>query len=253
VSDPISIEICVDSVASSMAADQGGANCVELCANLPEGGVTASAGLMELVRDRISIDLQIMIRPRAGSFFYTDDEFEVMRRDILFARKTGVDGVVLGILTADGEVDVERTTQLVELARPLNVTFHRAFDVSANIFQALEDVCACGADRVLTSGGKRTAFDGIDTIARLVQAARGRIAIMAGGGIREHNTATIVEQTGVKEIHSSLGPSTDSHTDLHTEYAANVLMALGHSGFEVRHEDVRKLREAVEPARGSNR
>jgi copper homeostasis protein len=253
VSGHVSIEICVDSVASAMAADLGGADRVELCSSLSEGGVTPSFGLLELVQSRISIGLQVMIRPRAGDFCYTPDEFETMRRDILVARKIGADGIVLGILLPDGTVDIERTIRLVELARPLNVTFHRAFDVATDLFQALEDVCASGVDRVLTSGGEPAAMLGIDTIARLVQAARGRIAIMAGGGIRVHNAVTIVEQTGVQEIHSSLGSSTDSRTDLHTDYPANARLAFGHPGFDLRQEDVRNLREAVEADRGSNR
>jgi copper homeostasis protein len=203
--DPISIEVCVDSVASAIVAERGGAARVELCGNLFEGGVTPSAGLIELVRTKISIGLQVMIRPRGGDFCYTMDEFETMRRDILVAKKLGADGVVLGILDIHGNVDVERTRQLVDLARPLNVTFHRAIDMSADLLRAVEDICQTGANRLLTSGGEQSGLQGVRTISQLVKAARGRVPVIACGGINHENAAGIVEQTGVREIHVGLG------------------------------------------------
>jgi copper homeostasis protein len=154
VSEQILIEVCVDSVATAIAAERGGASRLELCSNLLEGGVTPSAGAIELVRSKISAGLHVMIRPRGRRFFYSLEEFETMRRDIMVAKKLGVDGVVLGILDAHGNVDIARSRELVELARPLNVTCHRAFDMSADLFRSLEDICATGADRVLTSGGE---------------------------------------------------------------------------------------------------
>ena len=207
MSDPISIEVCVDSVASAVAAEGGGGARVELCSNLLEGGITPSAGMIELVRQQISIGLQVMIRPRGGDFCYSADEFEVMRRDILVAKKLGADGIVAGILDAKGNVDIERTRQLVDLARPLNVTFHRAIDMSVHLFRAAEDVCQTGANRLLTSGGEQTAWQGVETIARLVKAVRSRISVIACGGINVGNAASIVERTGVKEIHVGLGSS----------------------------------------------
>lgn len=204
MTNQVLIEVCVDSAASAVAAERGGAARVELCSDLLEGGVTPSAGLIAAVRSRISIGLQVMIRPRAGDFFYNTDEVEIMKRDIETCKNLGADGVVLGLLDREGHVDVAQTCELVELARPLNVTFHRAFDMSSDLFRALEDVCATAADRVLTSGGEQKCLQGISTITRLVQAARGRIVVMAGGGIGDNDVAHIIEGTGVREIHVGL-------------------------------------------------
>lgn len=246
MSDRILIEVCVDSVASGVAAERGGAGRVELCSNLLEGGVTPSAGLIELVRARTSIGLQVMVRPRGGDFCYTAEEFETMRRDIVAAKKLGADGVVVGILNADGSVDIGRTRELVELARPLSVTFHRAFDMSADLFRALESVCATGADRLLTSGGAKAALQAVEQIARLVEAARGRIAIMACGGINHHNAASIIEQTGVREIHVGLRSSVASPM-LHRnpELSMGTAAECEYQRFEVLEDNVLSLHQAV--------
>lgn len=250
MSAPVLIEICVDSVASAVAAERGGAARVELCSGLNEGGVTPSAGLIELVRARTSIGLQVMIRPRGGDFCYTPEEFETMQRDIAAAQKLGADGVVLGILNADGSVDTARTRQLVELARPLNVTFHRAFDMTADLFRALEAVCATGADRILTSGGERSARRGVDRIARLVRETRGRVAIMAGGGIDGENVASIVEQTGVREVHAGLrSPVLSPMIYRNPEIAMGRSPGDEYERFQVLEESVRKLHRAVALAR----
>jgi copper homeostasis protein len=250
MSDRIVIEVCVDSVASAVAAERGGAARVELCSNLLEGGVTPSAGLIELARARTSIGLQVMIRPRCGDFCYTVEEFETMKRDITAAKKLGADGIVVGILNADGSVDIERTRELVELARPLGVTFHRAFDMSADLFRALESICTTGAERLLTSGGKKTALQALEQIARLLEAALGRIAIMACGGINHLNAATIIEQTGVREIHVGLrSPVASPMLHRNPELSLGTAAECEYQRFQVLEEDVLSLHRAVALAR----
>jgi copper homeostasis protein len=205
--DEMLVEICVDSVASAVAAERGGARRLELCSDLLEGGITPSVGLIAMVRERVSIGIQVMIRPRAGDFCYEAEEFEIMRRDIVSAKSLGAHGVVFGILDANGHLEIERSRELAELARPLEVTFHRAFDMSADLFKSLEDVCAVGADRILTSGGQQTAVQGLETISALVKAAKGRVAIMPGCGIKPENARRIVAKSGVREVHAGLGTS----------------------------------------------
>lgn len=198
------VEVCVDSVSSALAAERGGAARVELCSDLIEGGITPSAGLVEMTRAAVSVALHVMIRPRGGDFCYDSDEFEIMRRDITLAKQLGADGVVFGILDLNGNVDVARTRQLVDLARPLAVTFHRAFDMTADPSRALDDVCATDADRLLTSGGEPTSIEGQETILQLVKQAGGRIVIMPGSGIKPENARGLVDYTGVTEIHVGL-------------------------------------------------
>jgi len=244
--DEIVVEICVDSVASATAAERGGAGRIELCCDLLEGGITPSGGMIEVVRAQVSIPLQLMIRPRGGDFCYTAHEFEIMQRDIAIAKKLGANGVVFGILNADGSVDTLRSRKLVELARPLDVTFHRAFDMSANLLHALEDVCSTGANRILTSGGEQTALHGLQSIAALVKAAKGRIIIMPGSGIGEDNVRRILEESGTHEIHAGLGSGIASPMEFR-----NPRIAMGNAAgreyqrFEVLEESVRRLRDAV--------
>jgi copper homeostasis protein len=250
MTEQVLIEVCVDSVASAVAAERGGAMRVELCSDLLEGGVTPSAGLIEAVRARISIGLQVIIRPRAGDFCYSEEEIDTIQRDIVAAKNLGADGVVLGVLDATAQVDVERARQLVELARPLNVTFHRAFDMSADLFRALEDVCATGADRVLTSGGEPTCLQGADMIARLVKAARRRITIMAGGSISHDDAARIIERTGVREIHVGLSSPVESPMLYHNpRVSMGRVSGREYQRVQVLEENVRKLQGAISPTK----
>lgn len=206
----IAVEICVDSLESAIAAERGGAKRVELCSDLLEGGITPSAGLIATARKKISIALHVMIRPRGGDFFYSDDEFDVMRRDVLMAKQLGADGVVFGLLDTDANLDVQRTRQLVDLARPLQTTYHRAFDMSADLGRSLEQVVEVGADRILTSGGAQTAVEGSAMLRSLVDRANGRVVIMAGGGIDDQNVQLVLEKTGVREIHAGLRTPVES-------------------------------------------
>jgi len=204
------LEICLDSVESAVNAEHGGADRVELCAGLPEGGTTPSAGMIAAVRKSIKIGLQVMIRPRGGDFCYSADEFSIMQRDILIAKQLGANGVVFGLLTLEGRIDKPRMQQLVELSRPLKVTCHRAFDMTANLPQALEDLIELRVDRVLTSGSQRSAIDAMPTLKQLVQNAEGQIQVMACGEISISNVKAVVNYTGVGEIHAGLGESVSS-------------------------------------------
>lgn len=207
---PVTLEICLESVDSVIASDRGGAQRVELCANLLEGGTTPSAGTIRAARENAKIAINVMIRPRGGDFLYTDAEFASMQHDIRMAKDLGADGIVLGLLRADGTVDVERTRQLVELAKPLPVTFHRAIDVSRDLLEALEDVISTGAACVLTSGGKPSVVDGAAMVARMIEAAKNRIVVMPGCGIRPDNVLSILETTGAHEVHVALREETPS-------------------------------------------
>ena len=200
-------EICVDSVAGVRAAKAAGAQRVELCADLLEGGITPSLGVIRQARTVVGVDLNVMIRPRGGDFLFNDDEFAAMRADIETAKADGANGVVIGLLTAAGEIDAGRTRELVALARPLSVTFHRAFDVAAEPFGALATLIELGVDRVLTSGQEATVLEGLPLIVELMKRAGDRIVIMPGGGITVRNVERIVAAARPSEIHfAALGP-----------------------------------------------
>lgn len=211
------LEISVDGVEKAVAAERGGADRIELCADLSVGGLTPSRELLRAVREKVHIPVYSMIRPRAGNFVYSDVEFTEMERSIAVATECGIDGIVLGILKKNRRVDMARTRRLVDLARPLPVTFHRAFDEVMDFTRALEAVIQTGAARILTSAGARTALQGAPKLAELVAAARDRVSglgspvqpdriiIIPGAGITHSNIAKVVEQTGAIEFHAGLG------------------------------------------------
>lgn len=203
----IKVEVCLSGIESAIAAQKGGANRVELCGCLSVGGTTPSRGTIELVRQHIDIDLYVMIRPRRGDFAYSAYEFEEMKRDIEAAKESGAQGVVFGILKPNGMVDKRRAGELLALARPMGVTFHRAFDMTRDPFEALEDLIELGIDRVLTSGQADSALAGQELLAELVKQADDRIIMMAGVGITENNVRQIIRGSGVKEIHVRSGCS----------------------------------------------
>ncbi len=200
---PYQLEICANSIASAMSAQEGRADRVEFCQNLEWGGTTPSAGQIRIARERLSIGLHVLIRPRTGDFLYSTTEFEEMKADVLFCKEANCDGVVVGLLQANGRIDQVRTTELVTLAHPMHVTFHRAFDVSRDPFEALEAIIACGCQRLLTSGQKDTAMEGAKLIGELIERANGRIEVMPGSGINENNLAQLAKTTGATVFHSS--------------------------------------------------
>ncbi|TDR80754.1 copper homeostasis protein CutC [Paludibacterium purpuratum] len=202
-STKILLEVCAGSLTSCLAAQSGGAARVELCDNLNEGGTTPSYGLLAVARDRLSIGLNVMIRPRGGDFLYDEGEIEVMRRDIEQCKRLGVDGIVLGALTEDGDVDVALTGELVAWAAPLPVTFHRAFDLTRDPLQALEQVIASGCRRLLSSGQAASAFLGGELLRDLHAAAGARLVVMPGCGVRADNIVALRQLTGCREFHSS--------------------------------------------------
>ena len=197
----ILVEACVDAIDAALEAERGGADRLELCGELLQGGVTPSAGLIGAVWERVEIPVFVLIRPRAGDFLYDADEVDVMLRDIAAARAMDVDGVVIGALTRDGDVDIGAVHTLVEAAGRMKVTFHRAFDFARDREVALEALIELGVHRVLTSGGAATALEGAASLASLVRQANGRITILAGGGINDGNVAALVRESGVREVH----------------------------------------------------
>ncbi len=194
-------EICVDTVGGVRAAKAVGADRVELCADLLEGGITPSRGMIRRARTITGIGLNVMIRPRGGDFLFDDDEFATMQSDIETAKAEGADGVVIGLLTAAGEVDAARTRELILLARPLSITFHRAFDMTHEPFRAIETLVGVGVDRVLTSGQEATVIEGLPLIVDLIERAGNRIVVMPGGGITSRNVNRIVAAAKPHEIH----------------------------------------------------
>ncbi|HTF17294.1 MAG TPA: copper homeostasis protein CutC [Chryseolinea sp.] len=196
-------EIVVYNIASALAAEAGGADRIELCDNPGEGGTTPSAGVVEVVRQHVNLDVFAMLRPRGGDFCYSSYEFHSMKRDLFQFQKLSIDGVVFGILLPDGTIDKKRCGELIAKARPLKVTCHRAFDMTQDPRQALEACIDVGFDRILTSGQKPQALAGVELIRELIQQAAGRITIMPGSGVNENTVAEIVSRSGAQEVHFS--------------------------------------------------
>lgn len=250
MSGKITLEICAGSVASCLAAQEGGAQRIELCDNLLEGGTTPSYATIALAREKVQLALYPIIRPRGGDFLYDELEFEVMKRDIALCKQLGCDGVVIGMLTPDGNVDKERCKILVELAWPMGVTFHRAFDMTEDPLQALEDVIATGCERILTSGQRNTAAEGIPLLKTLVEKAAGRIAIMVGSGVRSNNIASLVQETGATEYHTTARAYIESGMQFRNPHVSmGGIPGVPEYGISVSQAaEVKKIREAAEKA-----
>ena len=239
------IEVCAYSLESCLTAQRAGAGRIELCGGLAEGGTTPSAGLIQLARRHLTIPLYVMIRPRGGDFLYTETELAVMRADILLAKAAGADGLVLGVLRPDGTIDEDQTRMLIELAAPLPITFHRAFDMTRDPLEALEAVIRTGAVRILTSGHQQTALAGLSTFRRLTQATTKRIEIMAGAGVNAQNAKSLIE-AGVDALHLSGGRPEDSRMIFRQP---SVSMASGLLGeYEYVEADAEKIRAVVQQA-----
>ncbi|MBC7904570.1 MAG: copper homeostasis protein CutC [Gemmatimonadaceae bacterium] len=212
------LEICCYNLQSAIAAEESGASRIELCADPANGGTTPSFGTIKTVRDKVKIPVYVIIRPRGGDFLCSDDEFQIMLREIALCRQLDIDGVVAGILNPDGSVDKKRTAVLAEAAYPAGVTFHRAFDRCKDPFAALEDIIDAGCERILTSGQQHSAMAGKDLLKQLVSKAAERIIIMPGGGIRSNNLAELISYTGAEEFHSAA--SRIEGSQMHFENAA---------------------------------
>ena len=234
------LEICAFNLASALVAQQAGADRVELCAGPEEGGTTPSPGTITMARQQVRIQLYPIIRPRGGDFLYSDEEYAVMQRDIAFCKTAGCNGVVFGILKADGSVDTARCARLVELAYPMGVTFHRAFDWASNPFEAMETIIRIGCERILTSGGRPTAEEGAALIDQLVRESDDRIVIMPGSGVRASNIADLAEKTGATEFHTSARILKASGMDY-----VNAAMRENQAVVLAAEEEIQKIREQL--------
>lgn len=209
------IEICLESVESVLEAEKGGADRVELCSDLFEGGLSPSIATVRVAKKLSSIKINAMVRPRGGDFCYSDIEFEVMKEEVKAFKAEGVNAIVFGILTPEGDIDTARCREIIELARPLEVTFHRAFDMTKDPYKALDDLISLGVDRVLTSGQEATVYEGIDTLKRLIEIAGDKIIILPGSGIKERNFKKIDAALHAKEYHMSLSSTKESKMTFH--------------------------------------
>ena len=234
------LEICAFNLPAALVAQRAGADRIEFCSGPEEGGVTPSAGLIRMAREKLRIPLYPIIRPREGDFLYSEEEFEVMLRDVAWCREIGCDGVVIGILLADGSVDLARCAKLVETAYPLGVTFHRAFDRARDPFVALETVIGIGCERILTSGQRPVAMEGVELLRELVREADERIVIMPGSGVRASNIAELAAQTGAVEFHTSARVAQPSAMEF-----VNEAMREDSSMVMASEEEIRRIKEII--------
>lgn len=241
-------ELVVYNIESALKAQEGGADRIELCDNPADGGTTPSLGTVEVVRPNVSLDVYVMIRPRGGDFCYSSYEFHTMKRDIFHFQKAGVDGFVFGILNPDGTLDKKRCKELIDKAKPLRCTCHRAFDMTRDPFEALEDCIEVGFERILTAGQRPKAGEGVDLIRQLIEKAGDRIKIMPGSGVNEQTVKEIVSKTGAREIHFSATSERVSPMVFRNEAIA-AMGEQGSSEFLLRTVDpsrVRMMRELAE-------
>ncbi|HEY8998330.1 MAG TPA: copper homeostasis protein CutC [Edaphobacter sp.] len=237
MSSKIIFELCAETIAACISACDGGADRIELCSALSEDGLTPSHGFIRAAVALSNLPVHVLIRPRSGNFVYSNEEFKLMRDDILHARELGAAGVVIGLLNSDATVDVARTHELVELASPLEVTFHRAFDSTLVLEAALEDVISTGSHRLLTSGGQPDVLQGATSLRRLNEIAAGRIAIAAGGGLRLENARDVVLKAGVQQVHGSLRRKILSDR--------TSVLSSGAAFYIVDPEDIRSLKQSL--------
>ncbi|MGC4036408.1 MAG: copper homeostasis protein CutC [Chitinophagaceae bacterium] len=238
------IEIATSDFLTTKSAVEGGADRIELCANLYEGGTTPSYGHIRKCRESFNVLIYPIIRPRGGDFLFTDEEFDVMLHDVNVCKQLHCDGVVIGLLNSDGSIDLKRTSKLVEAVYPLGVTFHRAFDRCRNPFEAMEQLINIGCERILTSGQQQAAPDGIQLIEELNREADGRIIIMPGSGVRKENIKMIAEKTGCTEFHSSLRGKMKSQMEfVHSSFAGSEESYMNNS---IDAEEVRAFRNALD-------
>lgn len=245
----ITLEVCANSVTSALAAQQGGAVRVELCDTLREGGTTPSIGQILLARKLLTIKLYVLIRPRTGDFIYSDLEFDLIKLDVQACIDAGCDGIGIGILNTDGTIDKQRCGELVKMAKAagLGVSFHRAFDMCRDYFEALEDLIEIGCERILTSGGKSTAMEGANTLARLISLSAGRISIMPGCGVNEYNIAHLVQFTGANEFHTSARSRIESQMTYRNQ---NILFGSSGEEFTTEETNPGRVKKMLELANG---
>ena len=237
------IEIATSDFTTTQSAVEGGADRIELCANLAEGGTTPPYGIIKQCRKAFNVDIYPIIRPRGGDFLYTDDEFNIMIEDIKVCKKLNCDGIVIGLLNSDGSIDMKRTSYLVDIAYPKGVTFHRAFDRCKDPFEALEQLIEIGCERILTSGQQPSVVDGVELVTELNKIAADRIIIMPGSGVRKENIKMLAEKTGCTEFHSSLRGKTASKMNfIHPGFTDSAESYMNNS---IEAEEVRALRNSL--------